>query len=229
MGIKWLRSVLVKSMIKSAAMKGMAETINSLLPILQQIQQPQGIKTQKREQVVELTQKDRTGGRGRKETMMMTWSKLTMINLLLVFICFLLTFYQFRIQYKYQALINHPIHWKGIYLRDLENVTESQIVLGGHVNPMTYELFQQDRLNVIDWKYKWNTREHKKVAVELSYSRERVGRLRYEILSLLRILNRVEYQLLENEYFNWLWDKKVNCEKNVCELIDQEIVYSSIS
>ncbi|KAG0743102.1 hypothetical protein G6F62_005737 [Rhizopus arrhizus] len=164
MGIKWLRSVLVKSMIKSAAMKGMAETINSLLPILQQIQQPQGIKRQKREQVIELTQKDRTGGRGEKETMMMTWSKLTMMNTLLVFICFLLTFYQFRIQHKYQALINHPIHWKGIYLRDLENVTESQIVLGGHVNPMTYELFQQDRLNVIDWKYKWNTREHKKVA-----------------------------------------------------------------
>ena len=53
LGIKWLKSVLVKSMIKSAAMKGMAETVNTLIPNLQQQQLQQQLQKQQGPEVAE--------------------------------------------------------------------------------------------------------------------------------------------------------------------------------
>lgn len=235
LGIKWLKSVLVKSMIKSAAMKGMAETVNTLIPILQQQQQQQqqkqqgpGIVEDGNGQIKEKPMTERIEKAPVRTEGGALWDKMTVLNLCFIFLCFLLTIYQFRMQRKYEALVDHPVNWKGVYLRDLQNITESQITLH-RVNPTIYEMFQQDRINLVDWRHSWSSRRHQLMALELSYARERVGTLRYELLSIFRILNSVEYQLLENEYWNWLGDKKLNCG-SLCEIIEQEIVYySSIS
>ncbi|ORE19893.1 hypothetical protein BCV71DRAFT_93991 [Rhizopus microsporus] len=236
LGIKWLKSVLVKSMIKSAAMKGMAETVNTLIPILQQQQQQQQLQKQQGPEVAENGNgqiKEKPATERIEKAPVRTeggalWDKMTVLNLCFIFLCFLLTIYQFRMQRKYEALVDHPVNWKGVYLRDLQNITESQITLH-RVNPTTYEMFQQDRINLVDWRHAWSSRRHQLMALELSYARERVGTLRYELLSIFRILNSVEYQLLENEYWNWLGDKKLNCD-SLCDIIEQEIVYySSIS
>jgi hypothetical protein len=65
------------------------------------------------------------------------------------------------------------------------------------------------------------------MATELIYSRERLGALRYELLSVFRIMNRVEYQLTENEYWNWVSDKKIQCDAleadEFCDKITKEI------
>ncbi|CAO3668979.1 unnamed protein product [Rhizopus stolonifer] len=186
-GIQWVKSVniFVKKMIKNEAMKGMTETVSTLVQILQQQQTPTRRREKKK---TTMTTVQENVGKEKKP------NKMRIVNILLIFVFFFLTFYQFKIQHKYKQIVNHPIHWKGVYLQDLENLTQHQVVLGDQVNPKIYELFQQDRMNLIDWKYTWRDRQHKSIAFELGYSRERIGTLRYKVLSILRVLNHLEGQ-----------------------------------
>jgi hypothetical protein len=82
-------------------------------------------------------------------------------------------------------------------------------------------------MNATEWNHNWTSKKHRAMATELIYSRERLGALRYELLSVFRIMNRVEYQLTENEYWNWVSDKKIQCDAleadEFCDKITKEI------
>lgn len=46
----------------------------------------------------------------------------------------------------------------------------------------------------------------------MSYTREQIAALRYELLTAFKLLNNMEQRLIQSEYWNWLLDQKLKCE-----------------
>ncbi|KAG2216022.1 hypothetical protein INT46_007082 [Mucor plumbeus] len=161
-GVRWLRSIFVKSVVNRAATKGMQETIAGILPIIKQ----------------EFT------------------ATITIITTIVK-------------SFKTISIYQHtsPKEARIAY----QYITEKEIALG-QVNETIYGNFQSTRQGITEYNYRWISKQHRLMAAELGYSRERLGALRYELLSTFRILNRVEYQLLETEYLNWVSDKQLDCK-----------------
>lgn len=229
-GVKWLKNIFVKGIVNKAATKGMSETVEEIVPILkQEVSKRAGainqevVQTKETDAELPPIPKDEPNKK----------SGLNMGIILFGLVYMLFMIYQIRLSRRYESLLHQTeshgtnIVWRGVYLRDLQDkVTEKDAVLS-HVNPNVYELFQEARSNgTTQWKYPWFSKLHRDMADELGYSRERLGAIRYELLSSFRILNRVEYQLLEIEYWNWLSDQKLMCsnydKSPVCKEIDQE-------
>jgi len=57
----------------------------------------------------------------------------------------------------------------------------------------------------------WFTSYHRHFAYELSFTRERLGLLRYDVMVVFQTLNNIEKRLLETEYVNWLLDGQLRC------------------
>lgn len=215
-GVKWLKSIFVKGMVNRAAMKGMQETISGLIPIIEKQVNTNRPSTTATTAPIQQQQQRQERPVVEKGT---SWVHLFTFGLGLV--CALFTIYQTRLYQK--ALNQHgTITWRGVYMKDLEQ----------EINPVRYEknetavfgLFKKARQDVTQYNYQWASKQHRHMAMELGYSRERLGAIRYELLSTFRILNRVEMQLLENEYWNWIMDKQLNCQKdNLCEALENEI------
>jgi hypothetical protein len=216
-GVQWLKSIFVKGMVNRAAMKGMQETISGLVPILEkEVEKRRSQWTHQPAPVMAPTLV--------KEERIAVMEKSSWVHLFtfgLGLVCAIFTLYQTLLYQK--VLGQHgTIAWRGVYLKDLE-----QEITTSHFDKNQtgiYGLFKQARQDVTQYKYQWTSKQHRHMAMELGYSRERLGAIRYELLSTFRILNRVEYQLLENEYWNWIHDKKLTCQKeNLCEALENEI------
>ncbi|KAI8342234.1 hypothetical protein BD560DRAFT_359388 [Blakeslea trispora] len=224
MGVDWLKTIFVKGMVNRAAMKGMQETVQGLVSLLQQHMTT--LKSSK-----ETIQKDEKTGTSslssptkptedKKEPVKKGWSILT---LFLCVLCILSTVHQLYIQHKYQALVqeNQTVHWRGVYLRDIEEqLTEREMTMT-RTNHSVYELFKETRKKDA---FQWSSKQHRRMAAEISIMKEKLGVLRFELLSSFRVLNLIEHQLLENEYHNWVADQLIDCkEDDVCKLLKHEI------
>lgn len=60
----------------------------------------------------------------------------------------------------------------------------------------------------------WYSVDHYRLAVDLDISRERIAMLRHDMLIIFQVLNKVDSQLVENEYMNWLLDTRLKCKYN---------------
>lgn len=60
----------------------------------------------------------------------------------------------------------------------------------------------------------WYHVDHYQLALDLDISRERIAMLRHDMLLIFQVLNRVDSQLVESEYMNWLLDTKLKCKYN---------------
>lgn len=243
MGVTWLKSIFVKGMVNRAATKGMQETIQELVPLLKQELPKEAVSSttkqrpEKRDSALpeipqEKESKDTTAVE-KKSTSSIPHNLLIFVFGLFALVYMVRQLYlsgQFMRVLQIHQHPNTTIIWRGVYLRDIQNeVTEKEAELA-QVNYQAYRLFQEARVNgtTQQWKEPWYSKIHRSLADELSYSRERLGAIRYELLSSFRILNKVEYQLLENEYWNWVADQKLKCRKNnksfmeLCKVIENE-------
>jgi hypothetical protein len=57
----------------------------------------------------------------------------------------------------------------------------------------------------------WHSIDHYRLAVDLELSRERIAMLRHDMLTIFQVLNRVDSQLIESEFMNWLLDTRLKC------------------
>lgn len=233
-GVKWLKNIFVKGMVNKAATKGMTETVEEMVPIIKHEVSKGAVSIDSHQEVIKPIQKDAELPPIPKEEPDKNRG-LSMGGMLFGLVYVLFMIYQLYLSRRYESLLYQTENngtsmvWRGVYLRDIQDkVTEKDAVLS-HVNLNVFELFQEARTNgtTQQWKYPWFSKLHRDMAEELGYSRERLGAIRYELLSTFRILNRVEYQLLEIEYWNWLSDQKLMCTSNhdksaVCEEIDKE-------
>lgn len=235
MGIKWIKTIFVKGMINKAATKGMSETIQGILPILQdEISNNTGI-TDKHQPAKEQIKKPDALHVPPKDELKKKKGYLNLFTVILGSIYVLFMAYQVYLSRRCELLLHQSENdgismvWRGVYLRDIQDkVTDNRAVLD-HVEPVVYSLFQEARTNgtTQQWKHAWFDKLHRNMAQELGYSRERLGAIRYELLSTFRMLNRVEYQLLEIEYWNWLSDQKLMCLNQdnklaICEVLNKE-------
>ena len=153
------------------------------------------------------------------------------------------------------------VTWRAVFLRDLENglidnnnqndttptnaihsIVSSPESFLKHANPTLYRLFGQqyhyhhnrrDLNNSADNNKGWFSMQHQLMGAELTYTRERLGALRYELLTAFKMLNTMDQRILENEYWNWLLDERLRCEhtddnndgqnKDTCNQIVKEI------
>lgn len=58
----------------------------------------------------------------------------------------------------------------------------------------------------------WFSVDHYRLAVDLDISREKIAMLRHDMLTIFQVLNKVDSQLIENEYMNWLLDTRLKCK-----------------
>ncbi|KAI9019344.1 hypothetical protein CLU79DRAFT_758381 [Phycomyces nitens] len=244
-GIKWLKSVMVKSMINRAASKGLVESIelmvNQIKKRLSQIigssgQPSSGPASGEASQAVgaittgeslfksDTTTRAKIGGQGGvKKTLMYILAAIA-----LWIITYLFTDVYYR-QTRELSTPNETISWRGVYLRDLDQELAGQVSVPIKANPRVYQSFQDSRVEPIGWKYTWFSPRHRRMAAELTYTRERLGALRYELLAAFRMLNSIEQHIVESEYWNWLLDRNLQCESGTergldgCEEVRKEL------
>lgn len=62
--------------------------------------------------------------------------------------------------------------------------------------------------------YQWFSSQCRRLATDIGSSRDRLAVLRHELLMLFNMLNRMDSELLEHEYVNWLLDGRSRCDYN---------------
>ncbi|CAO3607983.1 unnamed protein product [Cunninghamella echinulata] len=111
--------------------------------------------------------------------------------------------------------IDKSISWRAVYISDLDTILYgNDFKLENKSNSRAYELFKKSRKDIAGWKYRWFNVKHKLMASEMTYTREQIAVLRYELLTAFKLLNGMEQRLLQSEYWNWLLDQKLRCGCN---------------
>lgn len=100
------------------------------------------------------------------------------------------------------------IHSHAVFLRDLDTLSHSP---DGHGK--FYADFQRHRGDdPLAWRdYTWFDARHRLMATEMTYTRHKLGTLRLELLNAFGVLNAMERRVIENEYWNWLSDERLRC------------------
>ncbi|KAI7870123.1 hypothetical protein BDF14DRAFT_144215 [Spinellus fusiger] len=108
---------------------------------------------------------------------------------------------------------NASLFSKAVYLKDLESGVLDNSMLPPYTDSDSFQLFLQHKNHNISSfvPYRWFSGKHYSMAMDIDSSRERVAVIRHDLLVTFKILNKVDTQLLENEYMNWLQDNQQKC------------------
>lgn len=63
--------------------------------------------------------------------------------------------------------------------------------------------------------YKWSSPRYLQAAIDLDLSRDRLASLRHDLLMIFKTLNKMDLDLRESEYVNWLLDSRVHCHRSI--------------
>ncbi|KAG0174817.1 SNF1-interacting protein [Apophysomyces sp. BC1021] len=128
-----------------------------------------------------------------------------------------------------ECVVTRPaVKARAVYLRDLQEGILKKKLQPPYVGSKSFQIFLQiaSPSNTSVEQYNWHHMKHYKLATELDMSRERVAILRHEILTMFQLLNKVDGQLQESEYMNWLLDGRLKCsdEYNIlCDELDEQL------
>ncbi|KAI7865519.1 hypothetical protein BDF14DRAFT_1883469 [Spinellus fusiger] len=227
-GVKWLKSIMLKSIINRTASKGLAETIEMMQPLVQQRLTDLAGTYTKENRVVESTVVIAPTKEEPTVTVMVDHQQTSPgfqniisagLYVLAAIILWLVVYHFSPVNYMDQLLAtNSTVVWRGVYLRDLDKETAGHMSGPIAFNHGVYQTFQASRIEPIGWNYTWFSTRHRHMAVELIYTRERLGAMRYELLAAFRMLNSIEQHIVESEYQNWLLDGYLRCEDGVYDL-----------
>ncbi|KAF1803955.1 hypothetical protein FB192DRAFT_1277897 [Mucor lusitanicus] len=225
LGVRWVKSVLVRAIVTRAALKGMADSVGVFIPILQAA--AENIKEsvdEARKQVMEhnknLLQNDAasqvaTSGMesvseedqsppDSTEHMLESTSAADKGNT------------QQQIESSYSTS-------RSVYLRDLDEGFLKNTIQPPYANSISFKVFLQSKKSDDQAKEQhvaeyainsrhWYAVEHYRLAVDLDMSRDRIAMLRHDMLTIFQVLNKLDTQLVENEYTNWLLDTRLKCK-----------------
>ncbi|KAI9494450.1 hypothetical protein BDB00DRAFT_818072 [Zychaea mexicana] len=268
MGVKFVKSVLVKGMISKAALKGMGESIVSFVPILEEkVAELNGSKSvdQSLLRNATLSRQSRVSSKAspRKSTTDTTVSttsssisaassssssfdymgwidtvsetvssipftiRASLMGLLVLWIMWSWLFRSSsstKHEDPFPALLPPP-PGRAVYLRDLEDGLLKTELQPSYIDSESFQLFLATRPLNGTTNHQWYNAKHRRMAIELLFSRERVGMLRHDMLVIFQMLNQVDAQLLENEYINWLLDTRLLCRSSnePCEHVNVQL------
>ncbi|KAG2234954.1 hypothetical protein INT48_005108 [Thamnidium elegans] len=106
---------------------------------------------------------------------------------------------------------------RSVYIRDLDEGFLKNTILPPYAKSESYQLFlntkneSNDQDNEI-YNSHWYSVEHYRLAIDLDISRERIAMLRHDMLVIFQVLNKIDSQLVESEYTNWLLDTRLKCK-----------------
>ncbi|KAI8332136.1 hypothetical protein BC941DRAFT_474549 [Chlamydoabsidia padenii] len=240
-GVKWLKSVMVKGMINRAALKGMGETISALTLIVERFatqdksaddskkQQKQRNATGLMEQqgTSTLDQQDVVGNTKQEGDTMQSniLASATILSpqrlVIFVGVALLLLFSTTLLRTRSPFTLSHSAGFidnsmgnlsrRAVHLIDLESLVNGNNVKLDQYNSSTYQAFKNSRSDFGNWNYQWLNIHLRLIAAELAYTREQLAVIRYELLTTFNMLNGMDQQLMENEYWTWLLDQRSQC------------------
>ncbi|ORZ16542.1 hypothetical protein BCR42DRAFT_37851 [Absidia repens] len=103
------------------------------------------------------------------------------------------------------------VSWRAVHLSDLEPLVNGKDTEVNRSNSSAYQAFKSSRSDIGVWNYRWFSIRHRLTAAELTFTREQLAVIRYELLMAFKMLNGMEQRLLESEYWNWLLDQQSRC------------------
>ncbi|CEP07785.1 hypothetical protein [Parasitella parasitica] len=107
---------------------------------------------------------------------------------------------------------------RSVYLRDLDEGFLENSIQPPFAKSTSFQVFLQSKSDAAAKEaYALNSRhwyasEHYRLAVDLDMSRDRVAMLRHDMLTAFKMLNKLDTQLVENEFINWLLDTRFKCK-----------------
>ncbi|ORY94894.1 hypothetical protein BCR43DRAFT_526032 [Syncephalastrum racemosum] len=222
-GIKWLRSIMVKSMVRSAAFKGMNDTVATVKLILERHERylavPGGttkldsIKAPKTPHPLPPAPR-----KVKKDTFWLNIGQMAALVGVVLVACLIVVWKSppdttISLQPTTSCSDNQNanatiIHSHAVFLRDLDTLSSKPEGSGKF-----YIDFQRHRGDdPLAWRdYTWFDARHRLMAAEMTYTRHKLGSLRLELLNAFGILNAMERRVIENEYWNWLSDERLRC------------------
>ncbi|KAF7724746.1 SNF1-interacting protein [Apophysomyces ossiformis] len=121
------------------------------------------------------------------------------------------------------------VNARAVYLRDLQEGVLKKKLQPPYAGSKSFQLFLQTvsaSNTTAEQQHNWYNMKHYKLATDLDISRERVAMLRHEMLTIFQLLNKVDGQLLENEYMNWLLDNRLKCSEQdnaICDEVNEQL------
>ncbi|KAI7855698.1 hypothetical protein BDC45DRAFT_544871 [Circinella umbellata] len=255
MGVKFVKSVLVKGMISKAALKGMGDSIISFVPILEEkVAELNGSKSSSGDQplvrTATLSRQSRVSSNqkphksttttdtssssapssdssfdlmGWIDTISETVSAIPFsirAGLMGLFVVWIMWSWLFRSSSKSSSEpeefirpLSAPVG-RAVYIRDLEDGLLKTELQPPYVDAESFQVFLATRPLNGTITHQWFNPKHRRMAIELLFSRERVAILRHDMLVIFQMLNQIDAQLLENEYINWLLDTRLICRSS---------------
>ncbi|KAI8374045.1 hypothetical protein EDC96DRAFT_437703 [Choanephora cucurbitarum] len=201
LGVRWVKSVLVRAIVTRAALSGMSESVQVFIPILTEAsnQIKEKVDEERRQQIEYNTSLlSRPFTENPKKP-------LDDIDEAYRFGCPAI------------PIVLSKSH--SVYLRDLDkgiftHATQSPPYAQTRSFQTFLELKQTDlippELDYVNDRH-WYDFEHYKLAVDLFNSRERLALLRHDLISMFQTLNQRDAYLFEKEYLNWLMDTQLKC------------------
>ncbi|KAL7317917.1 SNF1-interacting protein [Mucor circinelloides] len=112
---------------------------------------------------------------------------------------------------------------RSVYLRDLDEGFLKNSIQPPYANSISFQVFLQSKKSDVEPKEQhvaeyiinsrhWYNVENYRLAVDLDMSRDRIAILRHDMLTIFQVLNKLDTQLVENEYTNWLLDTRLKCK-----------------
>ncbi|CAO3594773.1 unnamed protein product [Absidia cylindrospora] len=254
-GVKWLKSIMVKGMVNRAAFKGMSDTVSALTPIIeqaalqdkdndtngsikqqkQQKQQKVAIKikrTAKQQGTINDTPTQRHSvqhnGVTNQERKMVKPNILSGTTLspygILIFVGVALLLFIYRMcltEWAKSSPSMGKISWRAVHLTDLEPLVNGKVTEMDRHNSSTYQTFKTFRSDVDGgWDYRWFSIRYRLIAAELTFTREQLAVIRYELLTAFKMLNGMEQRLMESEYWTYLLDQRSRCDMAALGRVD---------
>ncbi|KAL0086490.1 hypothetical protein J3Q64DRAFT_1639096 [Phycomyces blakesleeanus] len=214
MGVAWVKSVMLRSVITRAALKAMGESVCLFVDILRE--EADKPKTKSSVKLRRKAKKDEfTAGWGSKVPLL---SMVALVSgALLLWIWLIGTNNSMKTNNRSIRVIS-----KAVYLKDLETGVLENHMLPPYSKAESFQKFlKQKRTDDISTvQHQWFSGKNYKMAIELDSSRERIAVMRHDVLTIFRMLNKVDTQLLENEYMNWLMDNRQKCKKQSSNAYD---------
>ncbi|KAI9321203.1 hypothetical protein BX666DRAFT_2023358 [Dichotomocladium elegans] len=110
---------------------------------------------------------------------------------------------------------------KVVYLREIENGMIHSTLEPPYVHSESFKSFvTSTRKHANDnstsshlGPYTWASTQYYKAALDIDLSRERLAGLRHDLLMIFKTLNRIDLDLRESEYINWLLDSRIRCHR----------------
>ncbi|KAI9246007.1 hypothetical protein EDC94DRAFT_529843 [Helicostylum pulchrum] len=210
-GVKWVKSVLVRGIVTRAALKGMTDSIGLFVPIIKSVAESMKDHSKEPTLLIQAGSSSiaETSLHGGMDSVVEEEDNDEAESVHFAD--------HDQVIETDQAIPVKKSKSRSVYIRDLDEGFLKNTILPPYAKSESYQLFlntkneSNDKDNEI-YNNRWYSVEHYRLAIDLDISRERIAMLRHDMLVIFQVLNKIDSQLVESEFTNWLLDTRLKCK-----------------